>query len=209
MPGAGSTLRDDARDRYGVRLECASARFAFTEACARQFKCHVRSSLREFHSAILNQVSSPIATKLSLRVAGRLDEVARVNGAVEQFWERHKLPEDAKFDVLLCLEEILSNVIRHGQSRAAKRFIRVDTRVARDEVEIQVSDDGIEFDPLSYPPPGFDLPLAQRKRGGLGVHLVRSLMDRIHYERSGKRNVFTMARKLRRRNPQQRPQGAL
>ena len=60
---------------------------------------------------------------LSLRVERRLSEVGRVNDEIAFFWRMHQLPEDTRLDVLLSIEEALSNVIRHGGagSRVARR----------------------------------------------------------------------------------------
>jgi len=130
---------------------------------------------------------------LSLRVERRLSEVGRVNDEIAFFWRMHQLPEDTRLDVLLSIEEALSNVIRHG---GAGSEIAVRASLDRDAIEVQLEDDGPAFDPLSYPPPRLDLPLQERQRGGLGIHLVQCLMDRVKYERVQDRNRLTMVKRL-------------
>ena len=133
---------------------------------------------------------------LSLRVERNLAEVSRVNGDLETLWEQQRLPDDARMEVLLCVEEVLSNVIRHGLRGEGEDEVWVRADLAAGEIEIQIEDNGEPFDPLSYPTPRLDVPLQQRRTGGLGIHLVRQLMDRISYERSGGRNRLSMAKKI-------------
>ena len=65
-----------------------------------------------------------------------------------------------------------------------------------DELTIRVEDDGRAFDPLQAPPPDLDLPLEERPVGGLGIHIVRSVMDAVEYQRRGGRNVLTMRKTI-------------
>jgi anti-sigma regulatory factor (Ser/Thr protein kinase) len=98
--------------------------------------------------------------------------------------------------VTLALEEALSNVIRHGCEPNREYDIRV--RFAADEraAEIELSDNARPFDPLSLPPPNLDLPIEQRKPGGLGVFLVRQLMDEVTYEFTEGRNRLRFRKSL-------------
>jgi len=66
---------------------------------------------------------------------------------------------------------------------------------------LTVSDDGVPFDPLAVAPPDTSLPLEQRPLGGLGIHLVRHLVDEVTYERRGDRNVLTLVKAVDRRPP--------
>ena len=136
------------------------------------------------------------APLLSVRVKRNLFEVSRVNGCLETFWEQQRLPDDGRMEVLLCVEEVLSNVIRHGFPGEDEDEVWVRADLAAGEIQIQIEDNGEAFDPLSYPPPRLDVPLQERRIGGLGIHLVRKLMDRIRYERSAGRNCFSMAKKI-------------
>jgi anti-sigma regulatory factor (Ser/Thr protein kinase) len=99
-------------------------------------------------------------------------------------------------EILLCIEEVLSNVVRHGTPEAAEDEIWVRANLTREEIEVQVIDNGAAFDPLAQPPPRLDLPLSERRTGGLGIHLVRQMMDRVQYERANGRNCLTIARRI-------------
>ena len=136
------------------------------------------------------------APLFTVRVQRNLSEVSRVNGELEKLWEQQRLPDDGRMEVLLCVEEVLSNVIRHGFPGDGEDEVWLHADLAAGEIKIRIEDNGEAFDPLSYPPPPLDVPLQQRRTGGLGIHLVRKLMDRVTYERSGGRNCFSMAKKI-------------
>ena len=97
---------------------------------------------------------------------------------------KHRLPTATH----LALEEILSNVIRHGYAEPGKHEISVCIRVGDGRVDLQVEDDGREFDPLSAPEVDLDVPLEERRVGGLGIHLLRKMASEIRYLREDGRN---------------------
>jgi serine/threonine-protein kinase RsbW len=126
----------------------------------------------------------------TLHLANDLSEVGRANDAFHALWESSNLPGELEGRVSLCLEEVLSNVIRHG-CEAGKRYdIQVRWTILDEGIEVEVSDDARPFDPLSLPPPDINAPLEQRRAGGLGVFLVRKTMDEVHYEHRDGRNRF-------------------
>jgi serine/threonine-protein kinase RsbW len=123
-----------------------------------------------------------------LDVKNDLSEVERANDVLRELWVRCALPENSEAPVTLCLEEVLSNVIRHGCPAGQHCDIEVRYTILEDGIEVEVSDNARAFDPLSLPPPDLNAPLEQRKAGGLGVFLVRKLMDEVHYEHRDGRN---------------------
>jgi anti-sigma regulatory factor (Ser/Thr protein kinase) len=90
----------------------------------------------------------------------------------------------------MCLEEVLSNVIRHGCLPGQDCKVQVCYNLVPRGIEIEVSDAAKAFNPLSVPPPDLTVPLEQRRAGGLGVFLVRQMMDEVHYEYRNGRNHF-------------------
>lgn len=125
-----------------------------------------------------------------LDVKNELSEVERVNDALRELWVRCALPQDFEVPVTMCLEEVLSNIIRHGCLPGQDYDIKVRYRILDGGIEVEVSDNAGAFDPLSLPPPDLTVPLEQRKAGGLGVFLVRKMMDEVYYEHRNGRNHF-------------------
>ena len=86
--------------------------------------------------------------------------------------------EKSVHEVLLSVDEVLTNVIRHAYRNQASNKMHVTVSLLEDRVEIAIQDEGPCFDPRTIPAP--ELP--REKPGGLGIYLVRSLMDEIEYE---------------------------
>ena len=68
---------------------------------------------------------------------------------------------------------------------------------SRDELTTEVTDPGRAFNPLDVAAPDLTAPLAERSLGGLGIHLVRSLMDSVEYRRENGKNVLTLRKRIR------------
>jgi serine/threonine-protein kinase RsbW len=96
----------------------------------------------------------------------------------------------------LALEEIFMNIVLHGSQPGSTPLVEVSLHRAAESVTMTVADDGPEFDPLSLPPPDVTGSLADRPVGGLGVFLVRKMMDSVSYARIAGRNRLYMSKRL-------------
>jgi serine/threonine-protein kinase RsbW len=127
----------------------------------------------------------------TLSVPGTLPGVHQAVQAFEEFGRVHALRQDAAWRFLLALDEILSNIVRHGLGR---REAAIDLTFSADDelIAVEIVDAAEAFDPLLMPAPDTSSPLDQRQPGGLGIALVRQLMDETQYERRNGRNHFVM-----------------
>ena len=99
--------------------------------------------------------------------------------------------------VRLAVEEVCLNVMIHGYARGPAGPLRVAVERRCDTLLIVVADEAPPFDPATAPPPRLDASLDERTPGGLGWHLVRSVMDEVRYERAGPvGNVVTLVKRL-------------
>jgi len=124
----------------------------------------------------------------TIDVADDLEELARIAAELNTLWTTHGLPDDLEIPVSLALEEVLSNVLRHGRIEGHSSRIRVAFTIYPGSFEFEVSDAANPFNPLLMPDPELDLPLEQRQPGGLGVFLVKRLADELAYCRRDGRN---------------------
>lgn len=124
-------------------------------------------------------------------------EVEKLSRLVEAFGEVHGLPPQAIFSVNLALDEVVTNIIRYAYNDNGLPHPIV-VRLAFEEgvLAAQVEDDGRAFNPLEAPAPDIDATIEERPIGGLGIHLVRSMMDSVEYRRDDGRNVFIMKKRL-------------
>lgn len=129
---------------------------------------------------------------LDLRLANDLAELEPLMRALECFAEAAGLPPKAAYRLTLAVDEFVNNAVDYGYPDGRRGEIAVVIR-HRDELEVELADDGDAFDPFTAPPPDLTGSIEERKIGGLGVHLVRTLATRFAYRREDGRNVVTLA----------------
>ena len=115
--------------------------------------------------------------------------------ALDAFCAAERIPEDLCWRLQVALDEIVANIVGHAAAGSHQPEFDVWFCRTGDLIEITVTDDGPPFDPLSLPAPDTGLPLDARKPGGLGIMLVKSLMDSVLYERTS-RNVLTIRKRI-------------
>jgi len=114
---------------------------------------------------------------------------------LEAFFLGRGVSTEVFSDVRLGVDEAVSNIIRHGDTDAEGHEIRVRVTHAGGEVVLEIEDDARPFNPLDVPTPDLSLPVEDKPAGGLGVHLIRSVMDHVEYRRSGDRNFLRLRRR--------------
>lgn len=121
----------------------------------------------------------------------------RLRQEVDAFSEASRLGPDLAFSLNLALEEIVTNIVFYGYDDKLTHEIRVDIFWKDGELTVQVEDDGRAFDPTMHPEPDLNVPVDQRRVGGLGIHLVRKFMDVMEYKRVGEKNILTLKKRSR------------
>jgi len=130
-------------------------------------------------------------------IRNQLPEVRGVSDWLKSFADHHHLPLALRHDLDLALTEWLTNVISYGFGQAGEHLIRIRLACDAQTASIEVEDEGRPFNPLDHPPVDTSAPLEERPVGGLGIHLIRRLMDSVDYRRDGDRNVLVMVKRLR------------
>lgn len=132
----------------------------------------------------------------TLRVPNRIGELPGVSEAVETLGQEEDWAPDVSYAVVLALEEVATNVVRHGGNEEGTSEIEVEVVSTDEEVRVEVRDSGKPFDPFhDAPEPDVDAALEDRQIGGLGVHFVKVLMDEASYRREDDRNHVTMIKR--------------
>lgn len=129
---------------------------------------------------------------IRLSIGNALGEVSKVIDVLEDELSRRRLPPPLIHVAQTVADELLSNVIRHGYRDDRPHTIDIAIAVQEDSLTLQVSDDGIPFDPCGRPAPDLTRPIEERPVGGLGIHLVRELAADCHYARVEGRNQLTV-----------------
>ena len=134
--------------------------------------------------------------QLSLSVAGSSSGIERVCESFETFSSAHALPDDVRRSIQVVLDELLSNTVRCGKVGERPLTIEVGFRLEPYALRVEILDDGPPFNPLEREAPDTTLPLEQRPVGGLGVMLVRNLVDQITYDFEEGRNRVLLRKRL-------------
>lgn len=113
---------------------------------------------------------------------------------LREFWSAASLASGEQTTFELALEEVFMNIVMHGAQPGRVPSVEVSLVVATDGLTMTVEDDGPRFDPLSLPAPDVTAGLEARPVGGLGVHLVRQMMDAVSYQCVGTRNRLSMTK---------------
>ncbi len=127
----------------------------------------------------------------------QLSELERVAHEVQAFGEAHGIAAKLIFNVNVALDEILTNVISYAYPEGGQHVITVRLAVKAAELVIEVEDDGCPFNPLTVAPPDLRKSTEERPIGGLGLQLVRKMMDRLEYRREQDKNLLVMSKILR------------
>jgi serine/threonine-protein kinase RsbW len=94
------------------------------------------------------------------------------------------LNESDTYAVQLAVDEASTNIIEHGYGRECPSRIDITCEVMEDGLKVVIYDDAAPFDPGSVPEPDFNVSLEEVKPRGLGIFLMRKMMDEVHYESS-------------------------
>ncbi|HCE44758.1 MAG TPA: ATP-binding protein [Lentisphaeria bacterium] len=129
---------------------------------------------------------------LKINFRNELAELQKVSGQVEGFLGRNGIPQDSIYSVQLVLEEMISNVMKYAFNDSCSHDIFLEISVENKKLGIIVEDDGIEFNPLSAPEKKTDAPIHEREIGGLGIHLVKNMVQDMSYCRRDGKNHLEM-----------------
>lgn len=136
-------------------------------------------------------------TTLDLRLPNRLDGLDALSTRIEGFMEAAGIAATPAYRLQLAVDEFFNNAVDYGYPDGRAGEIAIEVRRSGDRLLLVFSDDGDPFDPFAAPAPDLGASLEERRIGGLGVHLVRTLSDSFAYSRENGRNVkrvaFTLA----------------
>lgn len=128
---------------------------------------------------------------LSIAVVNDVSAVSRATEQVEAFCRGRGIGDTVARKFTLALDETLTNAVSYAFPEGGRHSIAVRIEHRAGYLTAVVSDDGAPFDPLSQATPDVHAPIAERKVGGLGIHLLRTLMESVAYRRQGGHNELT------------------
>jgi anti-sigma regulatory factor (Ser/Thr protein kinase) len=132
----------------------------------------------------------------SFELKSSLSELDNLCQNLEDFGRKIGLSKKLIFEINLALDELFTNIISYGFKDDEEHFIKVTMIPHDEELCLHVEDDGIPFNPIDFETPDVACSVENCKIGGLGIHIIRKLMDDICYQRCDDKNVLTMKKHL-------------
>ena len=140
------------------------------------------------------QYESKLTEVLSIK--NDIHEVSRLNAFQKSFYEKLNLEKSLSRRLQLSVEETVVNVIEYAYPLGMRGDITVKMMWNGKSLKIVVVDAGVMFDPTLVETPDTSLMAEERRVGGLGIHLVRKLMDSVNYEREDGKNILTLVKTI-------------
>lgn len=138
-------------------------------------------------------ISNPTITmRKELTIKNRVAELERVRDFVDDIGHSLNLAEELLMNLQLVMEEMVSNVIFYAHPEGSDADISLSAESDSRELTFVLSDHGPEFDPTLRDDPDISLPPDQREIGGMGIFIVKNLMNEVTYQRLEGRNLLTM-----------------
>jgi serine/threonine-protein kinase RsbW len=134
----------------------------------------------------------------SMQFAAKFEYLDEIREFVGDIARKGGFSDKDVYNIQLATDEAASNIIEHAYENVPDGILELSCGVNKDVITIILVDRGESFDPSEVPLPDLKADLSDRKIGGLGIFLMRKLMDEVTYEpRLDKSNVLTMIKRKR------------
>lgn len=128
-----------------------------------------------------------------LNLTNDIAEIGRLCDAVKKFCDENQIPEAKYHDIILILDELVTNVINYAYPESKGTCsVKLLYDENQEKVFIEIRDGGVPFDPLAKFDPDVDVCLEEREIGGLGIFIVKQLSDSIEYSRINDKNQLVI-----------------
>lgn len=134
-------------------------------------------------------------TQFELEIAGKLENLSVIAEFIATAMRQLGI-EEGIFDVQIAVDEACTNIIQYAYAGKGG-IIAISCELQDNDIVITITDKGMPFDPGSVPPPDLEADLNHRRVGGLGMYLMRKLMDDVSYDFDAEKgNKLTMRKML-------------
>jgi serine phosphatase RsbU (regulator of sigma subunit)/anti-sigma regulatory factor (Ser/Thr protein kinase) len=133
---------------------------------------------------------------LKMTIKNHLSEIGQVKKRFNTFSEQYGISTPIRRKMNMVFDEMLNNIITHAYHDEDEHDIEIKVELSENRLTVSIADDGIPFNPIGVETPDTELSLEERKVGGLGIHLVRNLMDKVSYQRRIDKNIVTFVKHL-------------
>ena len=133
----------------------------------------------------------------SFDLKNKLSELDKLCQHLEKFGQSMGLSQRFIFEINLALDELFTNIISYGFSDDDEHDIKVSIIPQGEKIIISIEDDGVPFNPADAETPDLECTIENCKIGGLGIHIIKKLMDEVCYQRCDNKNILTMKKSIK------------
>jgi len=137
----------------------------------------------------------PMSSNFEIEVVNQPAALAPAMEELSRWLEGRQVDPAAVYLAQLALEELVTNCIKFAYDDEAEHLIQLKIEITPGGMTLVVEDDGHPFNPLEQAEPDRNMPIEDRPIGGMGLHLLRNLSDRMEYAWKGGRNRVTLHKK--------------
>ena len=134
--------------------------------------------------------------KKEIKIKNQVEELERVNQFVEEIGEELGLDMELQMNLNLVMEEMVSNIIFYAYPEGKPEDIELIAEYNGKELIFVLSDHGKEFDPTAKEDANPDINPIDREIGGMGIYIVKNIMNKVTYQRLEGKNLLTMKKEL-------------
>ena len=134
--------------------------------------------------------------KKEITIRNQINELERVACFIEEIGEELGLDLELQMNLNLVMEEMVSNIIFYAYPQGTDAFIELSAESDSHELTFVLSDQGREFDPTLKEDTDMDVNPAERELGGMGIFIVKNIMNQVTYQRLEGKNLLTMKKEI-------------
>ena len=143
----------------------------------------------------LNEVA-PDTSERHLLIHNDIQQIPQLADFVETIAAEKHIDHSLTLSLNLALEEAVTNVIMYAYPEGTDGLVDIEAIIREHSLSFVISDSGQPFDPTAQPDADVTIGVEERQVGGLGIYLVRSIMDSVSYERDGGKNILSMTKNI-------------
>jgi sigma-B regulation protein RsbU (phosphoserine phosphatase) len=152
--------------------------------------------LSENNITMLTDNQPNVRYQRQITLPNDVQEVPQLNVFVDEVCEQADFDMSTTLKLNLAIEEAVVNVMNYAYPAGEKGDVDIEAMINDEYLVFVISDSGTPFDPTAKAEVDTTLSVEERGIGGLGIHLIRQIMDTINYERVEGKNVLTLRKKL-------------
>lgn len=126
----------------------------------------------------------------TLQLPAKMESIESFRTFILSKTEALDIPAETLSKIELALEELLTNIVSYAYPNGAGSIELDCCSEQSGSIRLRITDWGIPFDPLAIEPPDLTTGLEERQIGGLGIHLVRQMVDGLSYSRKDGKNIL-------------------